>query len=80
MAIERALEITSEASRSVPDDAKIRRPQTPRHEIEAMGNWLRHRCEALEAAVIMKAVGEDPEPLRLAILDLSPIRLPGHER
>ncbi len=40
--VERNLEIISEASRRLPDDAKAAEPDVPWREIAGIGNLLRH--------------------------------------
>ena len=40
--VERNVEIISEASRRLPDDAKVAEPEGPWREIAGIGNILRH--------------------------------------
>lgn len=42
-AVEREIEIVSEASRRIADDLKTRRPDLPWRDIATVGNVLRHR-------------------------------------
>lgn len=46
-AIQRAIEIISEASRSIPDDVKATRAEIPWVKVSAIGNILRHEYHAL---------------------------------
>jgi uncharacterized protein with HEPN domain len=41
-ALQRAIEIISEASRALPDDTKALRPEVPWPQVKAIGNVLRH--------------------------------------
>jgi uncharacterized protein with HEPN domain len=56
LAIERAVEIISEASRAVPDEIKAIRPEIPWAQIKAIGNVLRHGYESLSQPVIWNVV------------------------
>lgn len=67
LALERALEIISEASRHIPDTIKVRYPIVPWHEIRAFGNFLRHDYQRIDSAVVWKTAAKDMEPLRQAI-------------
>jgi len=51
-AVERGLEIISEASRRIPDDQKSARPEVPWTQIAGIGNILRHEYHRVEAAII----------------------------
>jgi len=42
LGIERCLEIISEASRHIPDDAKARHPEIPWRRVADIGNRIRH--------------------------------------
>ncbi|MBX3502427.1 MAG: DUF86 domain-containing protein [Alphaproteobacteria bacterium] len=59
-AVEREIEIVSEASRRVADELKVRRPDLPWRDIAMVGNVLRHKY----GEVI------DPEIWQIAMLDL----------
>jgi uncharacterized protein with HEPN domain len=63
-AIERQLEIVSEASRHIPDPMKDERPDISWREMAQLGNILRHRYFAV-----------DPETIwRIATLDMPALR------
>jgi uncharacterized protein with HEPN domain len=66
-AVERAIEIISEASRHLPDDAKARFPQIPWHEIKAIGNILRHEYLRVDPEAVWQTATVDLEPLRHAV-------------
>ena len=53
-AIERCIEIVSEASRHVPADEKARFPDVPWPEIAAIGNRLRHEYGRLDEVLVWK--------------------------
>lgn len=56
LAVERALEIISEASRHIPDVAKARYPDIPWQDIKSIGNVLRHDYQRLDSELIWKTV------------------------
>jgi len=66
-AVERGLEIISEASRSLPDDLKQRAPTIPWPAIAAIGNILRHEYQRVEARLVWNITQQHLEPLRAAI-------------
>jgi len=51
-AVERALEIISEASRKIPDDQKSAHPAIPWTEIAGIGNILRHEYHRVEPTIL----------------------------
>jgi len=59
-AVEREIEIVSEASRRIADDLKTRRPDLPWRDIATVGNILRHKYGEII----------DPEIWQIATLDL----------
>jgi len=54
MAVERCVEIVSEASRHVPASLKLRYPEQPWDEIAAIGNLLRHHYQRVDDLIIWK--------------------------
>jgi len=71
LAVERCVEIVSEASRHVPPDAKTRFPSVPWSEIAAVGNKLRHEYNRIDDLILWKiATVSLPElrPIIAAIL------------
>jgi uncharacterized protein with HEPN domain len=66
-AVERAIEIISEASRHLPDEAKARFPLIPWHEIKAIGNILRHEYQRVDAEAVWQTATMDLDSLRLAV-------------
>jgi uncharacterized protein with HEPN domain len=70
-ALERGVEIISEASRHVPDEAKARCSTIPWPDVRAIGNHLRHGYERVDLDVIWKVATEDLaelEPVARAML------------
>lgn len=69
-AVERCLEIISEASRRVPDEAKNAHPESPWPEIAAFGNLLRHEYQRVDSYLIWKTATHSLGELRAAVVDL----------
>jgi len=64
-AIERGVEIISEASRRLPAEMKARHPEIPWPKVAGIGNVLRHDYESISAPVMWKLVREDLPELHL---------------
>lgn len=60
-AIQRAIEIISEASRAIPDEVKATQSDIPWPSIHAIGNVLRHEYQGLSDQIIWN-VGVDELP------------------
>jgi uncharacterized protein with HEPN domain len=69
-AVERCIEIVSEASRRLPQDLKDRHPAIPWPKIAGVGNVLRHDYDVVNNATIWHAATVDIVPLKGAIEDL----------
>lgn len=67
LALERNIEIVSEASRHLPDTLKNRHPSIPWRKVRDIGNVLRHGYEIVDPEVIWTIVTEDLTPLRAAV-------------
>ena len=67
LAIQRALEIISEASRHIPDDLLLLAPDVPWKQIRGIGNILRHEYHRIADDVIWAVVVQHIGPLRSAI-------------
>ena len=65
-AVERKLLIISEAAIRLGQEAELRCPGPP-WEGQGIGNWLRHRYDAVELPVVWK-IARDRAPLKAAIL------------
>jgi uncharacterized protein with HEPN domain len=66
-AIERNIEIISEASRRVPAAMKTRHPEVPWRDIAAIGNILRHEYPAVNRDIVWRIATEDIRPLAAAV-------------
>lgn len=66
LAVERLLEIISEASRHVGDDLKKREPAIEWKQIANFGNVLRHGYELVDAQIIWNILTNDVPPLKAA--------------
>jgi uncharacterized protein with HEPN domain len=70
LAIQRAIEIISEASRSIPDTVKTTRPEIPWVKVSAIGNILRHEYHALSDPIIWNVVVDELPKLKIAIVSI----------
>ncbi len=66
-AIERAIEIISEASRRIPVAMKNLRPEIPWRDVETIGNILRHEYHTVSDPIIRQVVQNDLPALKAAI-------------
>jgi uncharacterized protein with HEPN domain len=66
-AVERCLEIASEASRCMPPETKARFPEIP-WRVADFGNVLRHEYEAVINERVWQIVTSDLVPLKSAVL------------
>ena len=69
-AVQRALEIISEASRRIPDIQAEKRPEIPWRKVRALGNLLRHEYHAIHDEVVWRITRDDLPKLRAAIVAL----------
>lgn len=67
LALERNIEIVSEASRHLPEETKARHPSIPWPKVRDIGNVLRHGYEVVDPQVIWSIVTEDLAPLHAAV-------------
>lgn len=75
-AIERCLQIITEAAKYVPEDDRVRHPEIDWGSMIAMGHILRHEYFQLNSDVIVRVVRHDLPALKSAIRSLSPISVP----
>jgi len=66
-AVERALEIISEASRHIPADYKALEPQIPWPQIAAIGNLMRHEYQRVDSSATWNILTEHLPNLRAAL-------------
>lgn len=69
-AVERCIEIISEASRRVPPHLKDHHPEIPWPKIAGIGNVLRHDYDVVNDATIWHAATVDLLPLKEAVAAL----------
>jgi uncharacterized protein with HEPN domain len=69
-AVERGLEITSQASRHVPTDLKALARDIPWRQITAIGNLLRHEYQRADVETTWNIINEHPSALSVAIEEL----------
>lgn len=67
LAIQRALEIISEATRHIPDDLLSLAPDVPWKQIRGIGNVLRHEYHKIADDVVWAVITENIAPLKTAI-------------
>jgi uncharacterized protein with HEPN domain len=63
-AIERCVEIISEASRHIPEAMKANHPDQPWNEIAGIGNLLRHQYERIDDLIMWKIATRSLPQLR----------------
>lgn len=68
LAVQRALEIISEAARHIPDDLLRHAPDVPWKKIRGIGNILRHEYHKIADDVIWVVVVENMGPLKAGIV------------
>jgi uncharacterized protein with HEPN domain len=66
-AVERKLQIISEAAIRLGATAESRCPDAPWRDIRGMGNWLRHQYDRIELPVIWRTVEADLPKLKAAV-------------
>ena len=70
LALERNIEIISEASRHIPEDLRSQHPNIPWRKVRDIGNVLRHGYEVVDPNVIWLLVTEDLAPLKKAVAEM----------
>jgi uncharacterized protein with HEPN domain len=66
-AVERAIQIISEAAKELPDDLKARAPDVPWKRIIGIGNLLRHEYCRIDPDVLASIPGTELHRLRPAL-------------
>ncbi len=66
-AVQRGLEIISEASRRLPDELLAEHPAIPWRQVRDIGNVLRHAYHGVDDAVIWSIARDDLEFLKQAV-------------
>jgi len=68
LAVERCIEIVSEASRHIPPDVKAAYPGVPWSDIAGMGNILRHDYQRVADPVVWRTASHSLPELRPVIV------------
>ncbi len=66
-AIERCIEVISEASRHIPQDIKDRHPEIPWPDVAGIGNVFRHEYHNIAARIVWETVSQHLPPLEVAV-------------
>jgi uncharacterized protein with HEPN domain len=66
-AVERCIEVISEASRHIPDDVKAKHPEIPWPDVAAIGNVFRHEYHNIAARIVWGTVVLHLAPLEIAV-------------
>jgi uncharacterized protein with HEPN domain len=66
-AVERKIQIISEAAVRMKEDAETLCPGPPWRDIRGMGNWLRHQYDRINAETVWYTIENDLPPLKQAI-------------
>ena len=66
-AVQRGIEIISQACRRIPDELRKNHPEIPWRNILGIGNVLRHEYESVSDEIIWNAVQSHLPPLKEAI-------------
>jgi len=69
-AVQRGIEIISEASRHLPDELLATQPHIPWQNIKGVSNLLRHEYHKIADPIIWAVVTEHLPPLRLAVASM----------
>jgi uncharacterized protein with HEPN domain len=69
-AVERCVEIISEAGRSIPESMKTAFPDQPWPEIASIGNLLRHHYERIDDLIMWKIATRPLPDLRKVVVAL----------
>ena len=69
-AIERCIEIISEASRHIPAGMKAAHPEVPWQNVADIGNILRHAYRAIDPHIMWNVATQEVAPLRTAVAQM----------
>ena len=67
LAVERLLEIISEASRHIPPEMKAKQPDINWRRLADLGNWLRHAYHRTDPGILWDMVDNDLEALKIFV-------------
>ncbi|MEK7819705.1 MAG: HepT-like ribonuclease domain-containing protein [Pseudomonadota bacterium] len=66
-AVERCIEIVSEASRKLPSDLKKKHPEIPWDKVAAIGNVFRHEYDEISPSLVWQVVKDHLPALERAV-------------
>lgn len=66
-AVERKLQVISEAAIRLGDQAEVLCPGLPWRDIRGIGNWLRHQYDRVDVEAIWRTVIDELPPLQSAV-------------
>lgn len=66
-AVERKLQVISEAAIRLGDQAEVLCPGLPWRDIRGIGNWLRHQYDRVDVEAIWRTVMDELPPLQSAV-------------
>jgi uncharacterized protein with HEPN domain len=66
-AVERKMQVISEAAIRMKDRAEVLCPEIPWRDIRGIGNWLRHQYDFVDVETIWNTVQDDLPPLKAAV-------------
>jgi uncharacterized protein with HEPN domain len=66
-AVERKIQVISEAAMRLGDQANELCPGIPWHEIRGIGNWLRHQYDRVDVFTVWNTIQTDLPPLKAAV-------------
>jgi uncharacterized protein with HEPN domain len=66
-AVERKLQVLSEAAIRLRDDAEALCPGVPWRDIRGIGNWLRHQYDRVDLETIWNTIQDDLPALKAAV-------------
>ena len=67
LALERCVEIVSEASRHIPAEMKAKHPEVPWRRVADIGNILRHAYRSIDPQIMWEVATQHVTPLRDAV-------------
>jgi uncharacterized protein with HEPN domain len=66
-AVERKMQVISEAAIRLKDDADVLCPGVPWRDIRGIGNWLRHEYDRVDLETVWNTIQDDLPPLKIAV-------------
>ena len=79
-AVERGVEIISEASRHIPEELRLRYPRIYWREIAGIGNLLRHEYGRIDDRIMWRVVEKYLPELKVVALDMIELQGPPKRR